>query len=586
MKDKRKIIILAISIIIITILIFIGIELINKSKRDYKIEKITDFKYYTIIKEGKTGVIDTQGRTIIDANYDAVKIPNPLKPVFICIYDYDSNTGTHKSKVLNDKNEEIFKEYDNVTSIQIKDIVSSVPYEKSVLKYEKDNKYGLINFEGKVIVKPIYDEIESMPYKEGELLVKKEDKYGVINIKGAKLIDIKYDTISGDNYYSKENEYKLGGYIVGNKTDEGYRYGYIDNKGKNILKIEHNKIYRMTEIEDDNNAYLVAEKNGQAGLLKNGQVILNYEYEKIEYDDLNHVFIIEKNNKCGVVDISGKTIVDIDYNNITIEGIYIYSNKENQSFIFDMNGNRQETPKYKNIIATNNNEYKITIDSNYKYGVENKEGQILIPNKYYYLEYIFDDYFIVSGAEGKSGIVNSKNETIISIKYDVVQKIDNTDIIQTIISDGNVLELYDKNINKIISIKNARVYNGENYIKVYSDSESKYFDLEGKEKKNTEIFVNNNLFAQEKNGKWGFVDKQGNVKVDYNYDKATEFNKYGFAGIRINGKWGVINSNGEILLQPIYKLEELIGEPEFIGKYYKVVSGYGEIYYTDEIIEE
>jgi len=301
---------------------------------------------------------------------------------------------------------------------------------------------------------------------------------------------------------------------------------------------------------------------------------------------LNHVFIIEKNNKCGVVDISGKTIVDIDYNNITIEGIYIYANKENQSFIFDMNGNRQETPKYKNIIATNNNEYKITIDSNYKYGVENKEGQILIPNKYYYLEYIFDDYFIVSGAEGKSGIVNSKNETIISIKYDVVQKIDNTDIIQTIISDGNVLELYDKNINKIISIKNARVYNGENYIKVYSDSESKYFDLEGKEKKNTEIFVNNNLFAQEKNGKWGFVDKQGNVKVDYNYDKATEFNKYGFAGIRINGKWGVINSNGEILLQPIYKLEELIGEPEFIGKYYKVVSGYGEIYYTDEIIEE
>lgn len=35
-------------------------------------------------------------------------------------------------------------------------------------------KFGLINYEGKVITKPIYEEISSVKYKEGEILAKKD----------------------------------------------------------------------------------------------------------------------------------------------------------------------------------------------------------------------------------------------------------------------------------------------------------------------------------------------------------------------------------------------------------------------------
>ena len=66
--------------------------------------------------------------------------------------------------------------------------------------------------------------------------------------------------------------------------------------------------------------------------------------------------------------------------------------------------------------------------------------------------------------------------------------------------------------------------------------------------------------------------------VDYNYDKVTEVNKYGFAGIKQNGKWGVIDSNGKIIVEPQYKLSE--NDPIFIGQYYQVIYGNGEIYYT------
>ena len=41
---------------------------------------------------------------------------------------------------------------------------------------------------------------------------------------------------------------------------------------------------------------------------------------------------------------------------------------------------------------------------------------------------------------------------------------------------------------------------------------------------------------------WGHTDKNGNTVVSIIYDKVTEFNEYGFAGLKQNGKWGVIDN--------------------------------------------
>ncbi len=43
-----------------------------------------------------------------------------------------------------------------------------------------------------------------------------------------------------------------------------------------------------------------------------------------------------------------------------------------------------------------------------------------------------------------------------------------------------------------------------------------------------------------------------NVKVSYQYDKVTEFNEYGFAGILKDKKWGVLNKDGSVLIEPTY----------------------------------
>lgn len=588
-KDNRKIkkMFFIIMLIIIIIAIIVGINfIINKSKENYTIEEISseDIKYYRITSNGLSGVIDRNGNVIVKPEYNTVKIPNPKEPIFVCLFDYNPSTGEYKTKVLNDKNEEILTDYESVNTIEIKEIISSIPYEKTVLQYKKDGKYGIIDFNGKEITKPIYEEIRNMPYREGELIVKKDGKYGVININGGKLLDFKYDYITGDNYYSREKEYSLDGYIVGINNSEGkMQYGYLDSKRNELLNINFDRIYRMNNVEDDENIYIIAEKESKIQLYKNNKLLLDNDYQAIKYNEDSKLLILQKDNKYGVTDLNGKQILNTEYDQIQIPGNYILASKSGNMETYNISGEKQENLLYSNIINTSNENYKITVDYNNKYGVITKDEQSIIPNQYNFIQYLYDNYFIVGSENGQAGIVNDKAEIVVPIEYEIIQKLENSDIVQAVHND--VLELYNKKMEKIVEMKDGKLDIQDDYVKIYSDTETQFVGIDGTLKTDFEIFPDNNLFASEKDGKWGFVDKNNNVKIDYVYDKVTELNELGFAGIKLDGKWGVIDKNGNIVLEPVYEIPEQNGEPYFIGKYYKVISGYEEEYFTDEIEE-
>ena len=240
--------------IILIIVISIGVCFILKNKNiNYSVEEVSKYNYNQVNKDGKYGVISKKGDILIEAIYDNIKIPNPEKDVFIC-------KKQDKTIILNEKGQEILTQYEQVDSISINGIVSNLPYEKRVLKYKENGKYGLIDYTGKVIVKPIYEEIEGLENKESELIVKKDGKYGVINDRGIKLIKEEYDGIVADGYYTEENKYALSGYIISNKTSNGYRYGYLNYKLEKMLKIEYNEISRVLEINNGQDIYIIASK--------------------------------------------------------------------------------------------------------------------------------------------------------------------------------------------------------------------------------------------------------------------------------------------------------------------------------------
>lgn len=573
MKKKHIVGIIIIAIIIIaTVGFFIAKKVIEDGKK-YEIEKIDNYEYFTLKVDNKYGVINKEGKQIINTEYTNVIIPNPQKSVFIC-YTNDS------TKVLNQNGEEIFTEFKSIEPIKLKNIASSLMYEKSVLTYKENEKFGLINLEGKKLTKAIYEKIEGLPYKEGELLVQKEGKYGVINLKGKELIKPQYDQVNVDGYSNDENGYKNAGYIVGNKTEEGYRYGYIDINEKMLLELEYNEIQRITEVKE-NDIYLISAKNGQYGLFKNKEQVIGNEYQSITYNQTDETLILQKTKKFGVANLDGKIIIPVEYKQIDSIGMYIYATNENgKENVYTKEGTEIQADSNIAILETSNENFKIKIDNTNGtvYSIIDKNDNTITKQNYSYIEYLSDDNFIVS-LEGKLGVINSNNEIKIDIKYDSIEKLQNTDFITTTLAKDKTTQIYDKNINKLCDLPNANIVIEKEYIKIYNDEVTKYFSLSGKEISNKEALKGNKIFATSNNGKWGFVDSNGNILLDYQYEKATDLNEYGFAGIKLDGKWGVVNSEGKVILEPQYIINTQL-EPSFIGEYYKVEFGFGEFYYT------
>ena len=105
------------------------------------------------------------------------------------------------------------------------------------------------------------------------------------------------------------------------------------------------------------------------------------------------------------------------------------------------------------------------------------------------------------------------------------------------------------------------------YFELRQDDKYKYYNFRFEEKDKTEILTNNTLFLDKKDNKYGYLDKDGNVVVEYIYDDATEQNKYGFVAVKKDGKWGVINNKGEIVQEPTYNLDDYL-VIDFVGKWH------------------
>lgn len=571
---KKKIIITLIVIALILVLVGFIAEKVQQKNKEYEIAQIKEYKYFVVKENDKYGVINTNGEKIVKTEYDDVKIPNPEKAVFICYKD-------NNTKVLNEKGEEIYTEYKNIEPLRLKDIASDLTYEKTTLKYADNGKFGIINIDGKKITDAIYEDIDTLQFKEGELLVKQNEKYGVINIKGVTIVKPVYDEISSDKYYEEQLGYKKSGYIVKKTTDEGYRYGYVNYKGKQIIDTKYNDLSRITDINNEN-VYLICAQNGQYGLIKNKKKIINNEYQALTYNDSNNTITALKGKRYGVINIEGKVIVPFEYKEIDTTGKNIYAVAEDDTTkVFDENGKEANINSNMAILDVEKTNYQIYINSDndkteYKLY---KDGNVVTKNEYVYIEYLYDNYFIACNSDGKLGVIDDGEKTKIPFEYNSIQKIDGIDLIQTYKNDEKETEIYSKDLKKITSLQNATMTKTADYIKIYNDTDVKYISKEGKEVKNTEIFSNNKIFANKWNDKWGFVDKQGNKVVNYEYDKVTEVNSYGFAGIEKDGKWGVIDSNGKIIIEPKYELND--EDPVFIGEYYQVKYGNGEIYFSN-----
>lgn len=470
MKKKVLSILLIVIIIIGAILI---VQKIKEKKYNYKIDEVKEYNYYISQENDKYGVIDKEGNTVIDPSYTSIIIPNPEKDIFICY-------NGQKAEIMNSKKEQKFSEYENIEPIKLKSVASTLAYEKSVLRYQKDGKYGLITLEGKQITKNIYDSIENLQPTEGKFLVSKDEKYGVIDLKGNILVKTEYDKITSDEYYTGKDEYKKSGFIVYTKTDDGFKCGYITYKNKKILDTKYNEIERISK-EDDKNIYLIASENGKFGLYKNKKSIIPNDYQSMSYDD-NNVIILQKNKKYGVASLEGKIIIPVEKESIESKGIYLYAKSANDNKVYDNQGNVVDINYNRVVYKTENDDYKISTILNNNimyYGIIDKDGNKLVDENYRYIEYLYGNYFVATDDNGNLGVINSNGKVILDMKYSSLQKIKGKNIVQAVSKGENTSEFYSSEMKQVVSVEKPNIQTEDDYIIIINDEEKTYLDNNG-----------------------------------------------------------------------------------------------------------
>ena len=180
---KRKIINFILTISIIAVLALVAKIIISNTKVSVKDEDVIQYNYFLLEENGQNGIIDKTGKIILKPQYDYIQIPNPSQPIFICFYDYQSDTNTYKTKVINDKAETLYGEYNNVKAISRNNTTRQYLYQNNVLTYEDNQKYGLITIDGKKIINAEFDSIETLEYKDGLLEISKNGKKRYYKIK-------------------------------------------------------------------------------------------------------------------------------------------------------------------------------------------------------------------------------------------------------------------------------------------------------------------------------------------------------------------------------------------------------------------
>jgi len=201
--------------------------------------------------------------------------------------------------------------------------------------------------------------------------------------------------------------------------------------------------------------------------------------------------------------------------------------------------------------------------------------------KYSYIEFFNNDLFIAT-KNSNAGVINVNGKIIIPLEYSTMKKITGTNCLEATMVETNKIAIVSSEGKIGDGVENGISSLEENYIKVISENDVKYYTLDGKETSYRELFANNEIYAIKQNGKWGFKDKSDKVIVECKYDFVTEQNG-GFVGVKLDGKWGVLDTKGNTVKEPSYTLSW--NDVSFFGEYYAIDSNVGLSIYCGYVRE-
>ena len=411
--------------------------------------------------------------------------------------------------------------------------------------------------------------------------------------KESRLFEEKVKLVSRYGFYSEDIIKTIDNKVidlVNNKVIYKGNNVTLDIKNKIILDNVFEDIYNVYKVYDIDGNYLFEGRNvsvlgdnlfskcvdkvGLFGTLSNKKVLCDSAGEIISdklYDNLHEEsckrIITVKNKRYGEIDRIGNTIVKPVYSMIDNynDGIAIIKDYDGYSLI-NTYGCFVTEERYDLIVKTKVKGIYLAKKNN-KYGYINHLGEVIIPLMY---DYVGDYSDLITVANNdKYGFINNENKLVVDTIYDNVYGfkegyawvMKNDDSKENgyreyvIDKDGNIVSEIKESIacrnnygdNKLIS---ATKVSGEDtklgYVDIFGDTVIPFIYEEAR------VFKDN-LAVVKLNDKYGAIDENNNVIIDFKYDSIGIFNNgYAITWNRTSKKYGLINNKGDVILPEVF----------------------------------
>lgn len=254
----------------------------------------------------------------------------------------------------------------------------------------------------------------------------------------------------------------------------------------------------------------------------------------------------------------------LDYNTYVDVGIYsnnfcpIFS-KDAWGFV-DRYGKQHISCKYNQVGAYTQSKFVSVVNTDGDaYFIDKTGAKVLVSKeKYKSFGLLVNGIIAAEREDGKYVYVNQDFENLFG-EYDYASTMNNGIAAvltneKWILIDANGKEITkNKYVDVKLDEKEIAYRNGRIFVAI--DNE-KYIMIDETEKQigthefeNARVFASEGPTAVEINGKWRFIDVEGNLISDKTYDEARSFNNE-LAAVCINGKWGFVDLEENVVIEP------------------------------------
>lgn len=422
-----------------------------------------DVYAYIIWNGALYGVADENGKMLCEVKYKNIKGINKEKQIIIVqnendVWEY-RNLDNELIKEL--KYDHVELRYGVIVSekgkstifnnVSLNTVVEhnfewSLAYDDFFI-FQQDDKYGVMDYEKKLIAEPIYDKLQYA--EDGEyFMVTYNGKYGCYTKDMQEIIPCQFEeaylfgedglTIAGINgkqcVINKKGQiviapiYNALGGIIGHeyiKALKGEKWGLLNKKGDICLDFIYDEIVQLSVSGGAEYIRVIDDEKGSGLFNKNLEMLLPVKYKEIGYsEEYECIYAVDQNDIRHYFDKSGKELFPVYYGASKLSDDGLVSVNSGEGFtIYDIGGDAVRYFEYKNVGCFYNGLARVE-DWDGSVGFMNENGEKVTEFEFSDAWDFSEDGLAAVCKNGKWGFIDEAGNNVAECIYDEVWDFD------------------------------------------------------------------------------------------------------------------------------------------------------------------